>query len=79
MTFSVTFQFFNLEHPNVIFLWKAVVLHKPPIFQTKSNKIPTIWPQIGLLDIENPSVNRYRNFVVSQKASGFPQNHTRYQ
>ena len=42
MTFSVTFEFFNLENPNVNFLWKTVVLDKPPIFHTKSNEIPTI-------------------------------------
>jgi len=54
------------------FLLKAVVLHKPPIFQTKSNKIPTIWPQIGLLDIKNTLVNPYGKFMVSQKISGFP-------
>jgi hypothetical protein len=46
MTFSVTFEFFNLENPNVNFLWKVVVLHKPPIFHTKFNKMPMIWPQI---------------------------------
>jgi len=67
MIFSVTLQFFNLEYPNVIFLWEAVVLDKPPIFQTKSNKKPTIWPRIGLLDIENTSVNPYGKFMVPQK------------
>ena len=42
MTFSIAFEFFNLENPNVNFLWKTVVLHKPPIFHTKSNEIPMI-------------------------------------
>ena len=42
MTFSVAFEFFNLENPNVNFLWKTVVLDKPPIFHTKSNEIAMI-------------------------------------
>jgi hypothetical protein len=29
--------------------------------------------------VKNPSVNPYGKCMVSQKTSGFPQNHTRYQ
>ena len=54
MTFSVAFEFFNLENPNVNFLWKTVVLDKPPIFHTKSNEIPMIWPQIRVPRCRKP-------------------------
>ncbi len=68
MTFSVTFEFFNLENLNVNFLWKAVVLHKPPIFHTKSNKMPMIWPQIWALWHRKP-LDRFL-----WKIHGFSQN-----
>lgn len=46
MMFSVTFEFFNLKNRNLSFLWEMVIIHKLPIFQTKSNETPMFWSHI---------------------------------
>jgi hypothetical protein len=48
MTFSVTFQFFNLEHPNVIFLWKIHGFTENLWFSIELSQIPGIWPHIRI-------------------------------